>query len=223
MPIRRRGRSARTRRRRSSWRGRLHPGHRLERLRDQPQDRASELVKSYNSPSVGPNGVTVVRGVVYGNTGDSAFAIAGQHRRAAVAEEADAQRERGHRHGAGHQRRHASTSRPCRATRRASTRATARRSCGRWTPRAGDVKWKWDEVPTNLWSDKYTNINSGGGQWDPPSFDANGDVYVGVSNPAPFPGTKVCRRASAIPAPTCTPTRSSSSTTTTGSSTGTTS
>ena len=56
--------------------------------------------------------------------------------------------------------------------------------------KTGDVKWKWDEVPTNLWSNKYTNINSGGGQWDPPSFDANGDVYIGVSNPAPFPGTK---------------------------------
>ena len=31
--------------------------------------------KSYNSPSVGPNGVTVDNGVVYGNTADSTFAI----------------------------------------------------------------------------------------------------------------------------------------------------
>ena len=44
--------------------------------------------------------------------------------------------------------------------------------------------------PTDLWSKTHTNINSGGGQWDPPSFDANGDLYLGVSNPAPFPGAK---------------------------------
>jgi outer membrane protein assembly factor BamB len=31
--------------------------------------------KKYNSPSVGPNGVNVVSGVVYGATGDSAFAL----------------------------------------------------------------------------------------------------------------------------------------------------
>ncbi len=31
--------------------------------------------KKYNSPSVGPNGVSVVGGVVYGATGDSAFAL----------------------------------------------------------------------------------------------------------------------------------------------------
>ena len=67
--------------------------------------------------------------------------------------------------------------------------------------KTGDVKWKWDEVPTNLWSNKYTNINSGGGQWDPPSFDANGDVYIGVSNPAPFPGTKELPQGSSRPGP----------------------
>ena len=33
------------------------------------------------------------------------------------------------------------------------------------------------------------DVNSGGGQWDPPSFDAQGNLYVGVANPAPFLGT----------------------------------
>ena len=56
--------------------------------------------------------------------------------------------------------------------------------------KTGAAIWKWDEVPTDLWSKANTKINSGGGQWDPPSFDANGDIYVGVSNPAPFPGVK---------------------------------
>ena len=50
----------------------------------------------------------------------------------------------------------------------------------------GKTKWKWDEVQ-NLWGNK--TVNSGGGQWDPPSFDAHGNLYVGVANPAPFPGT----------------------------------
>ena len=51
----------------------------------------------------------------------------------------------------------------------------------------GKTKWKWDEVQ-DLWGNK--TVNSGGGQWDPPSFDAQGNLYIGVANPAPFPGTK---------------------------------
>ena len=66
--------------------------------------------------------------------------------------------------------------------------ATARRSCGRLNAKNGKTKWKWDEVPANLWGNK--TVNSGGGQWDPPSFDAHGNLYIGVANPAPFPGTK---------------------------------
>ena len=31
--------------------------------------------------------------------------------------------------------------------------------------KTGAVQWKWDEVPADLWSEKHTNINSGGGQW----------------------------------------------------------
>ena len=66
-------------------------------------------------------------------------------------------------------------------------------------PKTGAAKWKWEEVPKDLWSKANTNINSGGGQWDPPSFDAAGDLYVGVSNPAPFPGTAKCPFGSSRP------------------------
>jgi outer membrane protein assembly factor BamB len=52
--------------------------------------------------------------------------------------------------------------------------------------KTGKTKWKWDEVQ-NLWGNR--KVNSGGGQWDPPSFDAQGNLYIGVSNPAPFVGT----------------------------------
>jgi glucose dehydrogenase len=61
--------------------------------------------------------------------------------------------------------------------------------------------WKWHEVPTDLWSKANTNVNSGGGQWDPPSFDAAGDLYLDVSNPAPFPGTKALPYGSSRPGP----------------------
>jgi glucose dehydrogenase len=68
-------------------------------------------------------------------------------------------------------------------------------------PKTGAAIWKWQEVPADLWSKTHTNINSGGGQWDPPSFDAAGDLYVGVSNPAPFPGAKGLPYGSSRPGP----------------------
>ena len=65
----------------------------------------------------------------------------------------------------------------------------------------GAIKWKWDEVPANLWSDKHKNINSGGGQWYPPTFDGKGNLYIGVANPAPFTGTPKYPWGSSRPGP----------------------
>jgi alcohol dehydrogenase (cytochrome c) len=47
----------------------------------------------------------------------------------------------------------------------------------------GAPKWSWDEVQ-NLWGNP--GLNSGGGLWDPPSFDAQGNLYVGIANPGPI-------------------------------------
>ncbi|MFI5062643.1 MAG: PQQ-binding-like beta-propeller repeat protein [Streptosporangiales bacterium] len=47
----------------------------------------------------------------------------------------------------------------------------------------GVPEWSWDEVQ-NLWG--KPGINSGGGQWYPPSFDAQGNIYIGVANPGPI-------------------------------------
>jgi outer membrane protein assembly factor BamB len=52
----------------------------------------------------------------------------------------------------------------------------------------GKMKWKWNEVPYSLWGNK--KVNSGGGQWQPPTFDAQGHLYLNVANPAPFVGSK---------------------------------
>jgi outer membrane protein assembly factor BamB len=52
----------------------------------------------------------------------------------------------------------------------------------------GKMKWKWNEVPYSLWGNK--KVNSGGGQWQPPTFDSAGHLYLEVANPAPFVGDK---------------------------------
>jgi outer membrane protein assembly factor BamB len=65
----------------------------------------------------------------------------------------------------------------------------------------GREKWKFWTVPENLWSNQHTDINSGGGLWHPPAFDDDGDVYVAVANPAPWPGTKELPWGSSRPGP----------------------
>jgi outer membrane protein assembly factor BamB len=47
----------------------------------------------------------------------------------------------------------------------------------------GAPEWSWDEVQ-NLWGNPA--INSGGGLWDPPSFDSQGNIYIGIANPGPI-------------------------------------
>ncbi len=49
--------------------------------------------------------------------------------------------------------------------------------------RTGVPEWSWDEVQ-NLWGNPA--INSGGGLWDPPSFDSAGNLYIGIANPGPI-------------------------------------
>ena len=49
--------------------------------------------------------------------------------------------------------------------------------------RTGAPEWSWDEVQ-DLWGNP--GLNSGGGLWDPPSFDRQGNIYIGVANPGPI-------------------------------------
>ena len=52
----------------------------------------------------------------------------------------------------------------------------------------GEVVWEFDTVEGDLWG--HPEVNSGGGAWYPPVVDLErGLVFVGVANPAPFPGT----------------------------------
>ncbi|MFN8518604.1 MAG: PQQ-binding-like beta-propeller repeat protein [Chloroflexota bacterium] len=55
--------------------------------------------------------------------------------------------------------------------------------------RTGEVEWWFDT--TNGGFDAVA-VAGGGGLWYPPSFDADGNLYFGVGNPAPWPLTPEC-------------------------------
>jgi outer membrane protein assembly factor BamB len=65
----------------------------------------------------------------------------------------------------------------------------------------GRKLWHFDTVPEALWSSKEGHLNSGGGLWYTPAFDEDGSMYIGVGNPAPFPGTSEFPWGSSRPGP----------------------
>jgi outer membrane protein assembly factor BamB len=64
--------------------------------------------------------------------------------------------------------------------------------------RTGAPEWSWDEVQ-DLWGNP--GVNSGGGLWYEPSFDAQGNIYLGIGNPGPVFGTKRYPAGSSRPGP----------------------
>lgn len=63
----------------------------------------------------------------------------------------------------------------------------------------GETAWTFDTVPDGLWGNR--NVNSGGGLWHTPAFDDEGGVYVAVANPAPWPGTDALPWGTSRPGP----------------------
>lgn len=63
----------------------------------------------------------------------------------------------------------------------------------------GATLWSFDTTTDNLWGNP--RINSGGGLWYPPSFDAEGNLYFGVANAAPWPGTSAYPNGTSRPGP----------------------
>jgi glucose dehydrogenase len=53
---------------------------------------------------------------------------------------------------------------------------------------SGLTLWEFDLMEDNAWENP--RLNSGGGLWYPLSFDEDGNLYFGVGNPAPYPGTE---------------------------------
>jgi outer membrane protein assembly factor BamB len=54
--------------------------------------------------------------------------------------------------------------------------------------KTGKKLWHFDTVPKNLWG--KPKVNSGGGLWYTPAFDGGGSMYFGVGNPGPLVGAK---------------------------------
>jgi alcohol dehydrogenase (cytochrome c) len=152
----------------------------------------------YNSPNGGPDGVNVVGGVVYAATNSAAVAlsaatgaqlwsrtlIGNDHEGIAMAP--------GYNHG----------------TVYVST-VPANATVGQYLPggqgilwalnaTTGAPEWSWNQ-DQNLWGNP--GVNSGGGLWYTPSFDAQGDIYLGVANPGPIFGTKKYPLGSSRPGP----------------------
>jgi alcohol dehydrogenase (cytochrome c) len=152
----------------------------------------------YNSPNGGPDGVNVVGGVVYAATNSAAVAlsaatgaqlwsrtlIGNDHEGIAMAP--------GYNHG----------------TVYVST-VPANATVGQYLPggegilfalnaQTGAPEWSWNQVQ-NLWGNP--GVNSGGGLWYTPSFDAQGNIYMGVANPAPIFGTNKYPLGSSRPGP----------------------
>jgi outer membrane protein assembly factor BamB len=67
--------------------------------------------------------------------------------------------------------------------------------------KTGRKLWHFDTAPEDLWSPENASINSGGGLWYSPSFDEEGNMYIGTGNPAPFPGTSQFPWGSSRPGP----------------------
>ncbi len=153
---------------------------------------------TYNSPNGGPDGVNVAGGVVYATTNHAAFALD-----AATGRQLWSRNLIGNDHegidmtpGYDHGTVYVATVpvNPLVGAYLGGGKATL------WALNAatGAPEWSWDEVQ-NLWG--HPSINSGGGQWYAPSFDAQGDVYIGVANPAPLFGTKSYPLGSSRPGP----------------------
>jgi len=53
----------------------------------------------------------------------------------------------------------------------------------------GKTLWKFNTIKSGYRLFGHPEVNSGGGLWYPPSVDSNGRVFMGVANPAPYPGT----------------------------------
>jgi glucose dehydrogenase len=139
----------------------------------------------YNSPNGGPDGVTVADGVVYGATNHAAFALSATTGRQLWSRSLIRNDHEGIAMAPGYNRGSVYVSTlPANAT------------VGLYLPNAQGVlwalnaatgvpRWSWDEVQ-DLWG--RPGVNSGGGQWYPPSFDAAGNIYLGVGNPGPVFG-----------------------------------
>ncbi|MGH3159333.1 MAG: PQQ-binding-like beta-propeller repeat protein, partial [Streptosporangiaceae bacterium] len=152
----------------------------------------------YKSPNGGPDGVSVAGGVVYAATNHAAVAL-----NAATGAQLWSRTLTGNDHegidmtpGYNHGTVYVSTV-PVNPT-VGEYLGGGRGILWALNARTGAPEWSWDQVQ-NLWG--KPGINSGGGLWYAPSFDAQGNIYLGIANPGPLFGTKSYPLGSSRPGP----------------------
>lgn len=154
----------------------------------------------FNSPDEGPNGVTFANGKLYGTTNRAAFALDASTGRQLWTRTVTRNASEGIDMAPGY---NGGTVYVSTVPGNPNSFYAGNGQAVLWALDAstGATKWKFDEVPANLWSSAHKNINSGGGLWDPPTFDSQGNLYIGVANPAPFTGTPKFPWGSSRPGP----------------------
>lgn len=154
--------------------------------------------KKYDVPDTGPNGVTVDEGTVYGATQESAFALSAATGEQLWEKKLIRNKNEGIDMAPGYNNGTVYVSTVPGNT-KAFYAGDGQAILWAMDAKTGATKWKWEEVPASLWGNP--KINSGGGQWEPPTFDREGNLYLGVANPAPFPGTEKYPWGSSRPGP----------------------
>ncbi len=149
-------------------------------------DRATGEVKwtkAYDVPSVGPNGIAVAYGLVFGGTGFNREAFALD---AATGEEvwriqlSPNSRERVD--GCPSVYNNTVYVSTCPSYSGGNRGVLWALDC-----LTGEVLWYFDTTGNNLWN--APRLNAGGGLWYPISFDEDGNLYFGTGNPSPVSGT----------------------------------
>jgi outer membrane protein assembly factor BamB len=156
--------------------------------------------KSYDSPDQGPNGLVVEGGRVYGATTDSAFALDEKTGKQDWSVPLVRNEHEGIDMAPGYHDGIVYVSTVPGST----TQFYEGEGVGTlWALEGGTGRklWHFNTVPEELWSSENGHLNSGGGLWYTPAFDESGNMYVGVGNPAPFPGTSEFPWGSSRPGP----------------------
>jgi outer membrane protein assembly factor BamB len=154
--------------------------------------------KSFNSPDQGPNGLVVQGGRVFGATATSAFALDQKTGKELWSVTLVRNAHEGIDMAPGY---HDGIVYVSTVPGNNNKFYGAEGAGVLWALQAstGSKLWHFDTVPRTLWGN--SGVNSGGGLWYTPAFDEQGSMYVGVANPAPFPGTEQFPWGSSRPGP----------------------
>jgi alcohol dehydrogenase (cytochrome c) len=139
--------------------------------------------RDYNSANGGPDGVNVVGGTVYAATNHAAVALAAATGRQLWSRTLTGNDREGIDMAPGYHDGTVYVSTVPVNPDKGQYLGGAKSTLWALSAATGVPEWSWDEVQS-LWGNP--GLNSGGGLWDPPSFDSQGNLYIGISNPGPI-------------------------------------